>query len=115
MLMLGAILLIVINLVGKDGTMSRVAGMDRGQIQVAVDDVGSKASQSAGLSTPFDDGAQPARIVRPTLADDVDADDGEVVADAEQGPEYSAPEALADHSDASPGVMDEEGFDPRVG
>ena len=112
LLVLGAILLVVMTLVGDGGTMARIAGMDQDRIEGAVDEIGMKATESAGLSaTAAEEGA----IVRPTVV-------GEAEPPAEFEPDYEADnqaeveaDTVADETDAIPYEIDTTGFDPRTG
>lgn len=112
LLMLGAILLIVMGLVGNGGTMSRIAGMNQDRIEGAVDEIGMRATASAGFSaTAAEEGA----IVRPTVVGEAEPT-SEFESDTEDDVQVEyEPDLPAEESSAVAPEMNTTGFDPRIG
>lgn len=115
LLMLGAILLIVVNLLGEGGAVSRVAGMEKTQIASAVDTIGDTATRGAGFAGSAAPDDATGEVVRPAVVDD----DGAVVEDlidqSEIDTEFDEPIASGEESNSSPAEMKQQGFDPRIG
>lgn len=113
MLILGAILLIVANLFGEDGTMARVAGMEKEELQASIDRAAPPPAGPAWASsrdTAESDPVQPVTLsdrdeMIEDLADQADDEDDQA----------TAPDNLADSSDTGPESADGNAFDPRVG
>lgn len=113
LLVLGAVLLVVFALVGEGGAMSRVAGMDKDRIQVAVDDVGGMAASGAGLAAEPGGSEPSGEIVRPTVVDDFEGDSAEIDMEADTAAEIDEP--VAEHELLTADQIDENNFDPRIG
>lgn len=112
LLVLGAVLLVVFALVGEGGAMSRVAGMDKDRIQVAVDDVGGMAASGAGLAPEPGDSGQAGPIVRPTVVDDLEGESPEIDLEPDMASEIEEP--VAEHELLTADQIDENNFDPRI-
>ena len=111
LLILGAILTIVAYLFGEDGTMTRVAGMDRSELQETIDRAAPPPSTGSWASRP--DPAD-AEVVRPVVVGDGDdiAIDVDVTDDL---PDQDGTDELADSSDKRPEDVSDAPFDPRIG
>lgn len=114
LLVLGALMLIVVNLFGTDGTMSRVAGMNKNELRASID----RAAPPVPGTSPWSGGgdADSMAIVQPTVVgdpDDVVAD----IADLAESIEADSvdPGALPQQSGSVPEANNETSFDPRIG
>lgn len=113
LLVLGAVLLVVFALVGEGGAMSRVVGMDKDRIQVAVDDVGGMAASGAGLTPDPGDIGPSGAIVRPTVVDDFESESEANDSDSDGAYEVDSP--VQDGELLTADQLDENNFDPRIG
>lgn len=108
LLLLGAIMVIVASLVGKDGTVANVASMDQDRLAAAINDQGESARTAQPTSPVQSEMAEPAEIVSPTIVDEADFDMEETAS------EEVPVEDLGIHTAESDGI-DTAAFDPRIG
>lgn len=111
LLFAGIVLLVAFALVGKDGAMSRVAGMDRDELGAAVERVAPTRQPGTWAGLP-DPGGDEDEIVRPTVVDGSEPPAAEAMVeepalDAEVEPETELPPDIAEGDDVP--------FDPRIG
>lgn len=104
LLVLAAILLIVVNLFGEGGTMTRVAKMEKTELQASID----RAAPPPGNAWASSRDAVESEVVQPEIVggDDDRIDD---LADRDE------PASVANRSDAHPEDLEDVPFDPRVG
>lgn len=114
MLILGAILLIVANLFGKDGTMARVAGMEKDELQASIDRAAPPPAGPAWASSRDTGESEPVQPVTLTDRDEMIEDLADEADDDEQD-QAASQDDLADSSDTRPENADGNAFDPRVG
>ena len=113
LLMACAILLIVANLVGRDGAVAKVASSDHRDLAVAMDE----SARPLTGSNPWaaDGGSGAGEPVQPVVVDDFDADAmADDADDSDSGPAPADVEATPAQSNSTPDEVNETSFDPRV-
>lgn len=108
LLLLGAIMVIVASLVGKDGTVANVASMDQSRLAAAINDQGDSRGYVQPIAPVQSEITEPAEIVTPTIVDESDFEPEEDVT------EELPVEDLGNHTADSDGI-NTGAFDPRIG
>ena len=108
LLLLGAIMVIVASLVGKDGTVAHVASMDQDRLAAAINDQSKPSSGGQPVPTFHSGTAGLPEIVNPTIVDETDLELEDDMAAELPVEDFSNHTAESDGGDSG-------AFDPRIG